>query len=374
MFRRFGNLALVLTLGALVAGGCAGGPLGRVGGDNELPKDLPNDMKEKFEVREAEMPQAADATAAASETTGPMPVLGPSGLSATSPATAPAKGKTKAEAKKKEAATKVAGGAKDGAKAVPTALTSPTPAFEYPNRRPSKESIWLGEKQVYEITYFGMAAGDFTLQILPYKSIANRKVYHVRGTAVSSKVFSLFYRINDSIETFVDYEGLFSHRFHILLDETKQTRDSLELYDSEKAQTFYWNRWNRKEKGYVESKEFFPMPQFPQDSLSALFYLRTRDLPTGAVITFPVVNEGKSWEAVVTVVRRENIETPMGKMRAIVLKPETKYQGVLQKKGDSFVWLSDDDRKILLRLEAKVRIGTVAAQIKSFEPGTPPTP
>jgi hypothetical protein len=157
------------------------------------------------------------------------------------------------------------------------------------------------------------------------------------------------------------------------LDETKQTRDSLELYDSEKQQTFYWNRWNRKEKGYVETKEFFPMPPFSQDSLSALYYLRSVPLPTGSVVSFPVVNEGKNWEAVVTVVRREMVDSPMGKIQAIVLKPETKYQGVLQKKGDSFVWLTDDDRRVLVRLEAKVKIGTVTARLKALEPGTPPS-
>jgi hypothetical protein len=339
--------------------GCAGGSLGRVGGDNALPKELPNEMKEKFEVRDAPVaPETSDsAKVAKTELVLSTPSPTPSSL-------VPAPKLKKKSTPAKAAAASFTSATSSASVGVPSPV-------QYPNRRPQRDPIWMGEKQVYEITYFGMAAGDFTLQILPHKIVANRKVYHVRGTAVSSKVFSLFYRINDQIETFVDYEGLFSHRFHILLDETKQTRDSLELYDSEKLQTFYWNRWNRKEKGYVESKEFFPIPQFPQDSLSALYYLRSRDLPDGAVITFPVVNEGKSWEAVVTVLRREMVDSPMGRIRAIVLKPETKYQGVLQKKGDSFVWLSDDDRRILLRLEAKVRIGTVAAQLKSLEPGQP---
>ena len=100
----------------------------------------------------------------------------------------------------------------------------------------------MGERHVFEITYFGMVAGDFTLDVLPHKRINGRQVYHVRGHALSSNLFSLFYRIDDIVETYFDYEGLFSHRFHLKLDETKQTRDSLELNDSEKKQTFFWNR------------------------------------------------------------------------------------------------------------------------------------
>jgi hypothetical protein len=315
---------------ALLTGifGCASGSLSRI----ESEVDLPQDLQDKFEIKEAE----------------PAAVPSAQPVSVTSAPVAP-----------KPVAKKVRG--KKGAA-----------PFAFPNRRPLKDPIWPGEKQVYEITYFGMPAGDFTFDVLPHKSINGRRVYHVRGNALSSKVFSLFYRLNDTIETFVDYEGLFSHRFHLQLDETKQTRDSLELFDSEKKETFYWNRWNHKTKGYSEKKEYAPMKPFSQDSFSALLYLRTLPLKPGSVYTFPVVSEGKSWEAVVHVVRRETMETPIGKLETVVLKPETKYQGVLQKRGDSFIWLTDDDRRILVRLEAKVKIGTVIAAIKKAEPGVSP--
>ncbi len=225
---------------------------------------------------------------------------------------------------------------------------------------------------MYSISYFGVSAGDFTLEALPLKVIDGRKVYHVRGGAVSSSVFSLFYRLNDVVESFIDYDGLFSHRFHLVLDETKQTRDSLELYDSMKKQTFYWNRWNHKTNGYKETKEFGSMESFSQDSLSALYYLRHQKLEPGVVVSFPVVSEGKSFESVCTVVRRETIRTSMGEVRALVIRPEMKYQGLLKKSGDSYLWLTDDDRKIPIRLEAKVRIGTVMAVLSKMEPGVTP--
>jgi hypothetical protein len=45
---------------------------------------------------------------------------------------------------------------------------------------------------------------------------------------------------------------------------------------------------------------------------------------------------------------------------------------VLEKKGDSFMWLTDDDRRFLVRLEAKVKIGSVVAELKQIELGTAP--
>jgi len=247
--------------------------------------------------------------------------------------------------------------------------TKATKGFEYPNRRPRVDPIWMGERAVYDIGYLGVNAGQFSLKLLPFKQVNGRKVYHVFGEAKSSKVFSLFYSLRDTIETFIDYESIAPHRFHIVLDESKQKRNSLELYDSEKGETFFWNRLNHHKRGYVEVKDFFPMQPLSQDSLSALYYLRTVDLSDGAIVRFPVISEGKNWEAEVTVIRRELLNTPMGKTRTVVLKLETKYQGVLKKQGDSFIWLTDDDRRILARVEAKVRIGTIVAELRSFDPG-----
>ena len=71
----------------------------------------------------------------------------------------------------------------------------------------------------------------------------------------------------------------------------------------------------------------------------------------------------------VTVVRREYMETPMGRVRTVVLKPETRYQGILKKQGDSFLWVTDDADRIVVRLEAKVKIGTVVARLVKYKPG-----
>jgi hypothetical protein len=319
---------------ALVCSSCAGGKLSSVGGDGALPSELSPEFKQKFEIKEISPTTATPAAV----------------VSTVSEKHVKTK-KAKAETKKGQPSK-----------------------FAYPTRRPQKDPIWPGEKLTYDVMYFGLSAGEFTTEVMPYKEINSRKVYYIRGTAISTKLFSLFYRLNDTIETFIDYDGFFSHRFHMLLDESKQNRDSLELYDSEKGETFFWNRVNHKDKGFAEVKTFAPMPAFSQDTLSAAYYLRTVPLPDGAVVNVPIVSEAKSWEAVMTVIRREQVDAPMGKTKAVVLKVETKYQGVLKKQGDSFIWLSDDDRRLLLRLEAKVKVGTVVGALKKAELGTPPQP
>lgn len=344
---RGARAALTIAVLSYILHGCASRTLTKHTDSTGLKQEIPQEMQDKFEVKEA-----APAPA-------PQPTLKP--VVAEAPV---GPGKRKKRRKKGKEPEPVAAPA--------PAPTPAGPGFAYPSRRPAKDPVWVGERTVYEVSYFGVSAGDFILDVLPFKTINNRKVYHIKGNALSSKVFSLFYRLNDSVESYLDYEGLFSHRFHLILDESKQTRDALELYDSEKAQTFYWNRWDHKDRGFSEVKETKEITPFSQDSLSALYYLRMIPLADGSVTTFPVVSEGNTWEAVVSVIRREEIDTPMGRMKTVVVKPETRFRGILQKKGDSFIWLTDDDRRWVVRLEAQVKIGTVVARLREVQPGSPP--
>ena len=37
--------------------------------------------------------------------------------------------------------------------------------------------------------------------------------------------------------------------------------------------------------------------------------------------------------------------------------------------GEVLVWLTDDERKFVVRLETKIKIGTIVAKLKSLEKG-----
>ncbi len=240
-------------------------------------------------------------------------------------------------------------------------------ALDVPHRNLGVGPYQVGEKLTYTISYLGIAAGQVELEVLPFKNVNGRKVFHFFGHATSAPVFSLVYRLNDTIESFVDFDGLFSHRFHLVLDEKKQQRDSVELYDSEKKKTFYWSRWEYPDHSKKEEKQTADMPAFPQDSLSALFYLRGVPLEDHTEVAFPLVTEGKSSEVVCVVVKRESVRTPLGKTMAVVVRPDVKSHGILKKTGDSFIWFTDDARRLPVRMEARVRVGTVAADLVKVE-------
>ncbi|MCM0606710.1 MAG: DUF3108 domain-containing protein [Xanthomonadaceae bacterium] len=255
--------------------------------------------------------------------------------------------------------------------ATPTATPEPVAGFVIKNRRPpdGREQYPLGEVQTWNVGYLGFSAGKASVTIQPFKYINNRKVYHLDAVAKSSAIMNLFYSLDDKIESFMDFEGLFTHRFHLVLDETKQKRDAVEIHDIEKMNVFYWSRLNHSEKGFVEKKETMVIKPYSQDTLTALYYLRTVALTDGNIIKLPMVVEGKTFDVDVLVIRHEDCGTPLGKRRCAVLKPETRLDGILQQTADNFIWISDDAEKMIVRIEAHVKIGSVVVNLEKYEPG-----
>jgi hypothetical protein len=238
--------------------------------------------------------------------------------------------------------------------------------FEWPNRWTMPNFFRVGERYLFDITYFGATAGNLELQLLPEKVVDDRPTFHIRGTATTSSVFSLFYRLHDVAESFMDTTGLFSHKFSLKLDESLQTREVLELYDQKKHTAYYWSKLDSKRKGKVQDQFEIPTEPFTQDGLSAFYYLRTLPLELGKTYAFPVVNNGKQRTVRVTAIRKEMLSTKIGELPAIVVKPEVVLDGVLSSYGDSFIWISDDDRRLLLKIDAKIKVGSVIAYLKEF--------
>ncbi len=245
--------------------------------------------------------------------------------------------------------------------------------FEYPVRRPSWNPIYFDEKMTYEVTYFGATAAYFFLDVLPFKTINSRRVYHFRGKAKSSSVFKLFYEMDDQVESFVDFEGVFSHRFNLTLNESKQVRNSIELFNSKKEETYYWDYTHAKGKQPKETKKSEKIKPFSQDLFSAIHYLRFVEFPDGGVIRFPLVTEAKNWEVEIVVQKRTTMKTPLGRRTKVVrVEVRTIKDGKIKQQGKSFIWYTDDERRIPVLIEAKVKVGTVKAALTEVQLGHQP--
>jgi hypothetical protein len=113
--------------------------------------------------------------------------------------------------------------------------------------------------------------------------------------------------------------------------------------------------------------ETMTIPDEVQDSLSALYYLRTReDLAGGKVITFDVCDRGESWPVEVQALGREKVKTRIGEFNTIKVKAQ---RGIFMSDGEIFIWFTDDSRKVPVLIKSTVSIGSLEFILTDMKPG-----
>jgi uncharacterized protein DUF3108 len=117
------------------------------------------------------------------------------------------------------------------------------------------------------------------------------------------------------------------------------------------------------------TEKTFPVPADVHDLTSAFMWLRLQRLEPGLRYDIPVVASSKQFTVVAEVLGRENVETPAGTFPTVKVKVRTALDGKFSTKRDSFMWLSDDGRHILVRASADFAVGSIVATLKSYRPG-----
>lgn len=244
----------------------------------------------------------------------------------------------------------------------------------FTGRRPTKDPFRVGEKLVYEITYFGAKAGDLILSSKPYATVNGRKSYNFQMELKTSPLFANFYEVDDKVVSMMDFETMMPSVFTLHVKETGQLREARFLHDWPNKQVSYWEKKVTKKDGAEEKKQKWEVPDYTQDVFSAAFYLRVFNWEVGKQNAFRVADNEDNLIFKATALRKETFSSRAGNFPAVVIKPEVQLRGQFKPMGDIFIWLSDDDRHYILRIEAKIKIGTIVAQLTQLTPGRDESP
>ncbi len=97
--------------------------------------------------------------------------------------------------------------------------------------------------------------------------------------------------------------------------------------------------------------------------------MRTFQWKDGKEYAFRVADDNENVVFKGKVVGRETLKTDVGTFKAIKIKPEFTAKGVFKPVGDIYIWLSDDDRKFILKIQSKIKIGTIVSEISALDRG-----
>lgn len=240
-------------------------------------------------------------------------------------------------------------------------------------RRPKVDPFWIGETVVHDVHYFKVSAGALTMKVDKMAQVNGRKAYQFVTSIESYPTFSsMVYAADDTARTLVDYEDLVPRVFSLHVKESAQLREGRSIFDFEKKRAKYWEKKISDKSGIEEKNQDWEILPFSQNVFSAIFYMRLFAWETGKEYAFRVADAEQNLIFKGTALRRETLETEIGPYPSVVVKTEIMTKGVFTPVGDILIWLSDDDRKFVLRIESKIKIGTLITEIVKLEPGIHP--
>jgi hypothetical protein len=222
----------------------------------------------------------------------------------------------------------------------------------------TNQAFGVGERFEFSVGYGMIKAGTAVMEIPEIVKFTGKKCYHIISTAQSNKFFSVFFKVNDKVESLMDVHELYSLRFDKHLREGKFKADISMLFDQENHLAIYNN-----------GQDTFSVPAYVQDVLSAFYLVRTRELKVGQSIFVDNHADKKNYPLEVKVLRKERIKVPAGTFDCVVVEPILRASGIFQQKGSLTVWLTDDQVKMPVLMKSKVVIGSISTELTNYKLG-----
>ncbi len=221
----------------------------------------------------------------------------------------------------------------------------------------SPSVLWKGERLVFKLSWLGIPAGKTVAEASDAGYLQGKKMYGISAVTASNQFIDAFYPVRDAIYSFIFADTLSSHKFIVHQEEGSYRSDKEIIFDYVKCKATF------TKNGEVS---MYDIPAFVTDSLSAYYYFRTKDLVVGKSITIDVFDDKQLWQVEVQILRKERIQTPAGTFNTILTKPLLKFEGVFQRKGDVYIWITDDSRKMPVRMRSKIVIGSINADLIEY--------
>ncbi len=223
-----------------------------------------------------------------------------------------------------------------------------------------------GERVDMRVTYAGMLAGRASLAVEPGRGgVSLRFVSVARSQGFFAWLFH--YHVDDRTVAEWDPRSSCSLGIEKHLREGRAAREQVVRMDPDSGRVLVEDR-------KVDQHDFSVQPCV-LDVLSAFFVTRARGVSEEAPLKLPVFDNGKSYVLEVRFRGRERLDLPepLGRnVPTIVVEPLlAEGTGLFVKKGRVAVWLTDDERRVPVRLRSTVALGSISADIESY---TPPSP
>jgi uncharacterized protein DUF3108 len=230
----------------------------------------------------------------------------------------------------------------------PSAPVTPAPPPKVERPVPFK----AGETLEYEISWSGsVTAGSATVRVVDKRPSLGSTAWDLVADGRPTPFLAALYPVYYKAETLVDAYTLLPQQSTLYSEEGKRRRNRIVTFHPDTSSA------TLEIKTATLVQQTFKIPPGTLDTMSALFAIRALPFREGLTLTMPVADGDDVYEVRVSVGPRETVDSRLGPQPAWRVTPNV-ISGTGQMKGRTItVWISDDPRRLPLKMEADMPIG-----------------
>ncbi len=218
-----------------------------------------------------------------------------------------------------------------------------------------------GERMSFSIDYLGMRVGTAAISV---GEPGDRGV-PLKLEAHTTGITGAVYNFRESLVSWIDPATGLPTYFELNVREKNWKHYDTTEYQRTAGKAIFIQR------GKTTSTDEIPVPGDTLDFISLVFQLRAMPLEPGTRRTFSVLTgtEG-AHEVIAEVMDRETIETKAGKFPSLKIRVPTGLTGKFSEKNPTYLWLSDDPRRIVVKITTDFAFGSGVANLTAYTPAS----
>lgn len=211
------------------------------------------------------------------------------------------------------------------------------------------------EKFVYDV-WWGIILVGFGLVEATKDTGSGLVVLEGKGATVN--IADAFLKARDYVRTTIDIQGFYPHFMEQHFFERRKREHGWTIYDHEQGKVVY----------HSPTRELVvDAAPFVHNWFSLFYYLRALDFAPGDTFSVHCFVHRKDHLIFCKVVERDRIRVPAGEFQCIGIEPRPVGEGRGMQKGDFLhIWLTDDDRRLPVKMKAKLKVGSVTARLIEY--------
>jgi len=220
-----------------------------------------------------------------------------------------------------------------------------------------------GEWLKFRIHYGILNASYATLHVKT-DSVGQVPVYHVVGKGRTTGFASIFFKVDDTYESYFGMEKGQPFKFIRKVDEGGYTKDIEVNFKYASKEAILDDKKNNKQYNFKLEEDL-------QDLVSAFYYLRNNhraeDLVIGESIELNMLYDDDGiFKFKLKYLGKEILRTKFGKVECLKFRPYVQSGRVFKEQESLTLWVSNDLNKIPIRIKADLAVGSLKADLDGY--------